>query len=562
MPLLRQSLLDTYLVHLRAIASFWDIPLATNRQRDVALELTDAMADPKAIERALARLSADQRGALHALLASDGRMPRQVFAREWGEIRAMGPGRMERDHPWEDPTSPAEGLWYRGFLFLSFEQGPDGAYEAVSIPPEIQEHLPAPEDTQPGIALESVAAPSRISSEDALLLDDACTLLAYVQNQRPRLDREHRWLEKHRQCLLARLRVRDEQRFAFLRHLVFPIGWVTSDEKDQLRLEPETVTTWLQSDSFRQRSDMAAAWRDDPTWNDLFHVPGLQPEDTGAWRNDPTLARQAILQHLRACDPTNWYELSAFVAAVKQVDPDFQRPAGDYDTWYIRDQETGAYLSGFESWDAVEGRLIRYLITKPMAWLGLVDLGAEERDQAPYAFRLSQSGAAFLDLADPPPSPTPHSSRLRPGFRISAPAPRRYERFQLARVADWVASGDHDVYRLTPTSLERARQQGISIPRVLEFLQEITEAPLPQPLEKALNRWNAHGTEASLERVVLLRLSDADLMDHVTSSPRLARLIEERIGPTAALVRQQDWPQVVSRLGEIGVLPEVPDPPG
>jgi len=77
-----------------------------------------------------------------------------------------------------------------------------------------------------------------------------------------------------------------------------------------------------------------------------------------------------------------------------------------------------------------------------------------------------------------------------------------------------------------------------------------------------LNRWNAHGTEASLERVVLLRLSDADLMDHVTSSPRLARLIEERIGPTAALVRRQDWPQVVSRLGEIGVLPEVPDPPG
>ncbi len=559
MPMLRQSLLDTYLVRLRAIARFWEIPLTTSRQREVALELTEAMANPEVIEQARARLPDDQHRALCALLASDGQMPRRIFAREWGEIRAMGPGRMERERPWEDPISPAEGLWYRGFLFQSFEQGPDGAYEAVSVPQELREHLPAPHVAQPAITLEPVPAPSAISSTEDLLLDDACTLLAYVQNERPRSGRDRRWPGRHKQRLLSRLRVQGQERFAFLRHLASRIGWVVGDETAHLRPNPETVTTWLQSDAFHQRRAMTETWRDDPTWNDLFHVPTLQPEDTGAWRNDPVLARQAILRYLRTCSPTSWYKLDAFVTAIKQADPDFQRPAGDYSTWYIRDRETGAYLSGFESWDAVEGRLIRYLIRRPMAWLGLIDLGVEENDQSPGAFRLSQGGAAFLELADPPSPSAPSLPRLQSGFRVSVPACRRYERFQLARVAEWVQTGERFIYRLTPASLERAREQGISITRVTEFLQEMTESPLPRPVEEALSRWATRGTEARLERAILLRLSGEELMDQAISSPRLGRLIEERVGPTTALVRQQDWPRVVARLEEIGLLPDVPD---
>jgi hypothetical protein len=560
MPRLRQSLLDTYLVRLLAIARFWEIPLTTSRQREAALELAEAMADPQAIQRARARLPDDQRQALQQLLASDGHTPRLVFARDWGEIRAMGPARMERERPWEDPISPAEGLWYHGFLFQSFEQGPDGAYEALSVPPELRKHLPAPHAAQPTISLDPMATPEAVLSSEDRLLDDACTLLAYVQNERPRLRSDKRWSGQHAQRLLSRLRIQDQERFAFLRHLATSSGWLVGDEAGPLRLDPDTVTTWLQSTTFRQRCALTETWRDDPTWNDLFHIPTLQPEDTGAWRNDPVLARQAVLRHLSHTDPTEWYDLDAFVATIKQVDPDFQRPAGDYDTWYIRDRETGDYLSGFESWDDVEGQLIRYLLTRPMAWLGLIDLGAAERDQPPRAFRLSRAGAAFLDLTDPASRPTLPPARLRSDFRVSVPTGRRYQRFQLARVAEWVQSGERFTYCLTPASLARARQQGISVVRVLEFLQEIAEAPLPRPVEEALRRWDTHGTEVRLGRVVLLQTpSNEELMDKIVSSPRLSRLIEERIGPTAALMRQQDASQIVKRLGEMGLLPDVTD---
>jgi hypothetical protein len=146
---------------------------------------------------------------------------------------------------------------------------------------------------------------------------------------------------------------------------------------------------------------------------------------------------------------------------------------------------------------------------------------------------------------------------LRPDFTVLAPPARRYERFQLARVADWVGTGDPFVYRLTPSSLERARRQGIPVARVLEFLGRVTSAPVPRFVEAALTRWEAQGTEAWLERPVLLRLSSEGLMAQVVSSPLTRHLIQEQIGLTAALVRERDWPRLVVALGEMGLLPEV-----
>jgi hypothetical protein len=557
MPTLRQCLLDTYLIRLRAIARFWEIDVTARRQRETALELAEAMDRAEAVTHAWNALSDDRREALRALLASDGQMPQRVFTREWGEIRAMGPGKMEREEPWKEPASPAEGLWYTGFVFRTIVQGPDSAYEAVFVPAELRNHLPAVDAERPKMTLEPAAAPAIVLRDRDRLLDDACTLLSYVQNERPRFPANQRWPERHKQLVVSRLRIQDPEYFSFLSHLAFRMGWMFEEKTRRLRLTPEAVTAWLESIPFQQRRDMAEAWRDDPTWNDLFHVGSLQPEDTGAWRNDPLLARKAVLRHMERCDPEAWYRLDAFVGAIKHVDADFQRPDGDYDSWYIRDGETGVYLSGFESWDAVEGRLIRHLIRKPMAWLGLVELGANGEDRSASFFRLTQGGGAFLGLAEPPATPEPAPARLRSSFRVAVPAARRYERFQLARVADWLASGNLFVYRLTPSSLDRARRQGISATRVLEFLGNLIEAPVPRSVEAAVTRWAARGAEARLERVLVLRISSEELMDEVASSSALGSLIQERIGPTTAAIREQDWERVIEALSKMGLLPEV-----
>jgi hypothetical protein len=556
-------LLDADLIRLQVIARFWDVELTAGRRRDVAAQLAEAMAVPQSVTAAWDALPGDQRQALGALLAAGGSLPLNVFAREWGEIRAMGPGKMERERPWREPVSPVEGLWYRGFISRAFEQGSEGTYEVVFVPPELRESLVIASAPVDAITLSPILEPSAVRSTGDALLDDACTLLAYLQNVQVRPRADGSWPVRAESLLVRRLRDPNPTRLDFLRHLVQGLGWLRVTDSAYLRPEPGPATAWLQSPPGQQRRTLAEAWRDDPSWNDLFHVPGLVPEDTGAWRNDPLLAREAVLRHLGACAPGAWYALDGFAAAIKRVAPDFQRPDGDYTTWYVRDAATGAYLSGFESWDGVEGSLIRFLITGPLAWLGLVDLGAIIPGASPAAFRVTPTGAALLGLAGPQLEPEAEPLTLRRDFSVLVPTAMRYERFQLARVADWVASPDLEgtlyTYRLTPTSLERARQQGISVARVLEFLGQVTGAPVPRSVEAALTRWDARGAEAKLERVIVLRLASEELMDQATSVPTTRRLIRERIGPQAALVRERDWPRLVAALGEMGLVPDVID---
>jgi hypothetical protein len=305
--------------------------------------------------------------------------------------------------------------------------------------------------------------------------------------------------------------------------------------------------------------ELARAWRDDPGWNDLSHVPTLVLEDTGAWHNDPVLARQAVVRHLTACSPETWYGIDEFIAEIKRIDPDFQRPGGDYTAWYIRRTGSDEFLSGFETWDTVEGALIRYIMTSPMSWLGLIDCGAASADELPSTFCVTHPGAVFLDLAEPASELAPELLALQPDFAILVPAGRRYERFQLARVASWVKTGDVYVYRLTPHSLAHAREQGITATRVLEFLERVTSAPVPRFFEAALTRWEARGGEAQLEQAVLLRIASQELMDQVIDSPWAGPLIRERLGPTAAVVLSADWPRLVTALARLGLLPDICD---
>ena len=102
---------------------------------------------------------------------------------------------------------------------------------------------------------------------------------------------------------------------------------------------------------------------------DLWQVPGIAPEADSMAGYDPTVARGAVLSIIAELAPLDdWWSPAEFIAAVKGADPDFQRPGGDYDSWYIRD-ERGEYLRGFDSWDKVEGALIAWIIEGPLHWL-------------------------------------------------------------------------------------------------------------------------------------------------------------------------------------------------
>ena len=127
---------------------------------------------------------------------------------------------------------------------------------------------------------------------------------------------------------------------------------------------------------------LQATWRASTAWNELAHTPGLT-SPTGKWPNDPEVGRQAALQLLDTVPAKTWWSIPNFVEAVHDAHPDFMRPPGGFDSWYLQSSED-RNLHGFESWHAIEGQFIEYLITGPMLWLGLTEVSHNRS-----AFRLS-----------------------------------------------------------------------------------------------------------------------------------------------------------------------------
>ncbi len=154
------------------------------------------------------------------------------------------------------------------------------------------------------------------------------------------------------------------------------LGWLRPHGRRRLALHAASVRTWLEAPRDQQRRIVREAWQTSQSWNDLCRTPGLACEDTGNWHNDPVATRERLMPLFAQLEPGAWTTLDALVAAVKTTAPDFQRPDGDYDTWYIRERDSQTYLRGFDCWDAVEGALLRFLITGPLHWLGAVNSGS------------------------------------------------------------------------------------------------------------------------------------------------------------------------------------------
>jgi hypothetical protein len=322
-----------------------------------------------------------------------------------------------------------------------------------------------------------------------------------------------------------------------------------------VRLVPQAVTQWLQSSEQVQRSVLYNAWRSDLRWNDLAHVQGIAFELPHAWTNDPVRERSAILDMLvrwMASSTEPWQEIDSFVDYVKRENPDFARPDGRYDTWHIRDVHTNEFLTGFENWGRIEGALIRYILHDPLRWLGIVTV-QNGRIALTDAARLLASAPS--ETAPAKVAPRNDVFRLEPDGDVIVHTSARFERFQLARVANWSAMrGEDYVYRLAPESVNAAIKQGIPAPRILEFLEQHSNKPVPPNLIKAIKRLEQYGAEARMEQAYMLRTKDPATLDLLLNTHAVRKAMIERLSPTCALMRQREARAVASAIIRTGLL--------
>ena len=537
MPDLSHTLQGNDLGFLRMVAGVWGIELNSPDAYTALPVLVSAMKNRRLASEVIESLQASARSALQALMENDGTLPWSLFCRKFGEVRVMGAAKRDRERPDLNPESPTELLWYRALIGKAFFNLPPEPQEFAYIPEDLLEYLQALGTFGPqplGRPASPVECAYAIPAND-LLVDHACTLLAALRLN-PKLDglATPGW----------------EAPVPSLRGLLLAAGLLDANQAPL----PENTRSFLEASRAAALSQLCRSWLSSSSFNDLRTMPGLLFE--GEWNNHPLETRHALLEMLSTLQQDKWWNLASFIAAVRERQPDFQRPAGDYDSWFIRKEGGEEYLRGFSAWDEVDGALIRFIITGPLHWLGIMDLAAPSPGEPPTAFRPS-AWAAALYLGQPPQGLATENAPVRVTsaghLRLSNLTPRS-ARYLIARFCEWDAEQDKEYhYLLTPDSLERARQQGLRISHLVSLLKKHTAGPLPPSLLQALERWEQFGVQAGVKKVNLLRVASPDILDALRKT-RSARYLGEALSPTTVLVKAGGEEAVRSALAELGYL--------
>ena len=544
MPDLFHSLLKQDLGHLRIIAELWGLEL-DSADSDAALEkLSVSLLAPGLLAELIDTLSPEANSAIDALVSSGGRIPWPMFTRKYGDIREAGAGKRDREKLYLQPESATEILFYRGLLARAFFDTKKGPQEFAYIPDDLLKlisHTLNPdedsEDTEnaeeSNIDSETTAAPplgraaspgergQDLPANDSIL-DDATTLLA---------------------ALRLGLALPETKIPTNVLQALLQSANLIKDSTPK----PEPIKVFLESSRADALTMLQNSWIESETFNELHLMPGIICE--GEWKNQPQETREFLLNLLDAIPEGKWWSLNAFIRDIKQKYADFQRPAGDYDSWFIKRESDGQYLRGFSSWDQVDGALIKFFITGILHWLGQVDLCFMEGAAEPTSFRISNLQSQVVE------NKKIHISS-QGLISISQLAPR-VVRYQVSRFCEWEEPKD-DIYRyrISTNSLTKAKEQGLKVEHLLALLSKHSDAGIPPTLIKALKRWEINGTEARVQTQVILKVSRPEVLEEMRKS-RAAKFLGEVLSPTTVIVKSGAIQKVMEALTELGLLTEV-----
>ena len=548
MPDLYHTLLKYDIGYLRIIAGSWGLELETSEVDSAAEELCSSFLDLEAVTETIEILPVDARSALTVLLESNGKMEWAAFARKFGEIREMGEARRDRERPHLKPISIAENLFYRGLLARAFFDAEKGAQEFAYIPEDLFEIIDEVTNAERGgKSTEPLGRPAtpvekafEIPASDHIL-DDATTLLAAL-----RLNLESNGLPLDRQ----------EQAPA-LQNLLITANLVKKDI-----LQAEKVKSFLEASRVDALRALVEAWQSSQEFDELRLIPTIICEGEWLRQNQPLVTREFLMDLVNSIPQNKWWSIPAFVRGIKEKFPDYQRPAGDYDSWFIKRASDGQYLRGFAYWDQVDGALIKYFI-QLLHWLGMADLASPEEGKEATAFRIKSK----VESQKPDLRTSTFDGKIVVSSNGKINISRYFSRavrYQISRFCEWDDGGerrtetkeDEYQYHVSARSLTQAKEQGLKAEQLLSLLVKYTNGNVPPALVKALKQWDAHGTEARVEKLLVLRVNRPEILEEMRKS-KASKFLGEILSPTAVIIKSGAESKVLAALAELGLLSEI-----
>jgi hypothetical protein len=203
----------------------------------------------------------------------------------------------------------------------------------------------------------------------------------------------------------------------------------------------------------------------------------------------------------------------------------------------------------------VDGALIKHFI-HILHWLGMADLAAPEDGKDASAFKVkSKVESQKSDLR-----PSTFDGKLTVtsnGKIIVSRFFSRAVRYQISRFCAWEEPKPDDYqYQVTARSLAHAKEQGLQAGQLLALLVKYTNGAVPPALVKALKQWDAHGTEARVKNLLVLRVTKPEIVEELRKS-KAGKFLGEILSPTAVVIKNGAESKVLAALAEMGLLAEI-----
>ncbi|MCL4396572.1 MAG: helicase-associated domain-containing protein, partial [Chloroflexi bacterium] len=286
-------------------------------------------------------------------------------------------------------------------------------------------------------------------------------------------------------------------------------------------------------------------------------------------------ARRLVTEHLKRRGASRWINLADLIDGIRLAEYEFLFPRdprgpgyygfsrGSGSPYYHANNVFGITfaVSGGEAanWDVVEGTIITHIVVGPLHWMGLTDIGYDDKVAAPRAYRLTAMGAWLLGVGTSVAIPEEGGRVVvQPNFQILAMEPIAENVLMTLDEFAEFEGGDRALsYRLTRESVYRGQRAGWDSARITTYLEENAHAPLPQNVRRSLEEWQALHERITFRRgIPVLQTDHAATLDELTAHPALAPILGRRANEVVALPNENAL-TVARALRTAGWLPLV-----
>lgn len=320
------------------------------------------------------------------------------------------------------------------------------------------------------------------------------------------------------------------RRLEFVTRLCFGLNLYETETHTWRLLPGDYFEDWLTRDFYGQMRKLVEFWLNEPT--------RVGPVDFPYYYGSHKLIGQAnktMLVWLRDCEPGTWYSLQSLLEKVQREDPYFILPRRDL----LNRVGLQRLTEMSKQWHKIEGEIIHNTFQTALEWLGIVKVGRNEVGRV-ASFSLTDFGAEMCGQSKANSTElthTPYPLLVQPNFEIMLFAPDVETIWTVEKFTELKKLDQVSLYTLTKEALLRGLESGLSLEKILEWLQKRNPQPLPQNLAVSLEDWSKGFKRVKVEQVTLLEVEDPAVLDELLNSKHFLENFERRISPTAALVR-------------------------